>query len=119
MRVLVCGGREFDNLDLFLTSMDDISTRLNFNNKQPITIIEGGARGADFMARCYAKYCGWELKEVKADWKKYGNAAGPLRNQQMLDEEEPDVVIAFPGGNGTRDMIDKARKAGIKVIHCA
>ena len=119
MRILVCGGLEFDDLDLFMTSMDDISTREDFDNKQPITIIEGGAKGADFLARCYAKYCGWEHEPYPANWKKHGKAAGPIRNQQMLEEGKPDLVIAFPGETGTADMVERAHKAGVRVIEVA
>jgi hypothetical protein len=51
-----------------------------------------------------------------ANWDKYGKAAGGIRNQQMLDENEIDTAVAFPGGTGTKDMIKKARKAGICTI---
>ena len=51
-----------------------------------------------------------------ADWNSYGKAAGPIRNKQMLDEGKPDVVIAFPGGTGTANMIMQATKAGVKVV---
>lgn len=96
--------------------MDRISTEEGFDEKQPITVISGGARGADFLARCYAKYCGWEYQEFLADWKKYKAAAGPIRNQWMLDEGKPDLVIAFPGGKGTADMVSRARKAGVRTV---
>lgn len=116
MRVLVCGGREFDDLQLFMETMDDFSTKEDWDNKQPITIIEGGAKGADFLARCWAKYCGWGHAPYPADWKKYGKRAGQIRNQQMLDEGKPDLVIAFPGGAGTADMVRRAKVAGTRVI---
>jgi predicted Rossmann-fold nucleotide-binding protein len=51
-----------------------------------------------------------------ANWPKHGKGAGFIRNQQMLNEGKPDLMIAFPGGKGTADMIEKAIKAGIKVI---
>jgi hypothetical protein len=53
--------------------------------------------------------------ECKADWRKYGAAAGPIRNQRML-EGPPDIVVAFAGGKGTADMVQRARAAGIAVI---
>lgn len=115
MRVLICGGREFDDWQLFIETMDTISAELDFDGNQPITIIEGGAKGADFCARLYAKYCGWEHLPFPAEWKKYGRAAGSIRNTQMLVEGQPDLVIAFPGGNGTADMVKQAREAGIQV----
>jgi hypothetical protein len=53
--------------------------------------------------------------ECKAEWKKYGPAAGPIRNQRMLDWG-PDLVVAFSGGKGTADMVRRARAAGVEVI---
>jgi hypothetical protein len=50
-----------------------------------------------------------------AQWDRYGEAAGPIRNAWMLEFGKPDLVVAFPGGRGTADMISKARKAGIEV----
>ena len=116
MRVLICGGRDFDDYHSFWYSMNDISDKFDFDNKQPITIIQGGAKGADAFARTYAIECGFELENYEANWSKYGPGAGPIRNQQMIDEGKPDLVIAFPGGKGTADMIRRARKAKIKVI---
>jgi hypothetical protein len=51
-----------------------------------------------------------------ADWAKHGRAASPIRNQQMLDEGRPNLVVAFPGGRGTADMVRRARSAGVEVI---
>jgi hypothetical protein len=50
-----------------------------------------------------------------ADWVRHGRAAGPVRNTRMLNDGEPDLVIAFPGGHGTADMVKQARAAGIEV----
>lgn len=115
IKVLICGGREFDDLGLFMTTMSDIQEELDFDGRQPVTIIEGGAKGADFLARCWAKYCGWEHDPYPANWGKYGNRAGPIRNRQMLNEGKPDLVIAFPGGSGTADMVHISKEAGITV----
>ena len=113
MRILVCGSRHFQDYYLLCREMD----KLDLDNKQPITIIEGGARGADRLGKQYAEECGWELEEYPADWDKYGKAAGPIRNQHMLDEGKPDMVIAFlaPNSRGTKDMISRAEKANIPV----
>ncbi len=51
----------------------------------------------------------------EADWHEHGRAAGPIRNARMIAEGRPDLVIAFPGGRGTADMVSRARKAGIEV----
>lgn len=109
MRVLVCGGREFDDWAL----MNRVLAR-HFGHIVP-TIIEGGATGADFLARVYAKYYNLPHEQFPTDWKTHGKAAGAIRNQQMLDQGKPDVVVAFPGSNGTADMVRRAKNAGIKV----
>lgn len=111
MRVLVCGGRKFYNKILFKRTMD----KLHAN--QPITcIIQGGASGADFLAKHWAKAIACvPQEEFKADWGQ-GRSAGPKRNAVMLKDGKPDLVVAFPGGKGTADMVKKARKAGITVL---
>jgi hypothetical protein len=82
-----------------------------------ITIVEGGARGADLMAKHWATLNNVPVEEYKADWDQYGKAAGPIRNKQMLDTGI-DVVIAFPRGRatGTKHMMKIARETGVEVI---
>lgn len=90
---------------------------LNLDEKQPITIISGEARGADTLAKQYAEECGWEYVGYPADWNTYGKRAGPIRNRQMLVEGQPDLVVAFLArdSRGTQNMINQATKAGIPV----
>lgn len=107
MRVLVCGGRDYKDraaVDLVLTLA------------KPSVVIHGGAPGADCLAGAWALKNGVAVEAFPADWKKHGRAAGPLRNQRMLDESKPDYVIAFPGGLGTADMVRRAKAAGLKVV---
>ena len=78
-------------------------------------IIEGGAKGADKLAREWAASRGIPVRTFKADWRRYGRGAGPQRNEQMLDEGKPDLVVAFPGGSGTASMMRLARAAGVRV----
>jgi hypothetical protein len=78
-------------------------------------IIHGGAKGADLFAGKWATMNGIKETAVPADWNKHGRAAGPIRNQLML-EMKPDGVVAFPGGRGTADMANRAEKSGIKVM---
>lgn len=81
-------------------------------------VIQGGARGADRLAGQIAAAFGIDCIEVPAEWDRYGRGAGPKRNQKML-EMEPNLVLAFHEqmdlGKGTRDMVTRARKAGIDV----
>ncbi len=82
-------------------------------------VIHGGARGADTIAGQEAKRRGLEVRVYPALWKKHGRAAGPMRNQQMLDEGKPSEVYAFRRADkpsvGTRDMVQRARSAGVPV----
>lgn len=73
------------------------------------------AKGADELGFDWAISRGVVTERYRADWDKFGKSAGPIRNQQMLTKGVPDLVIAFPGGVGTADMINRAEKAGIPV----
>jgi predicted Rossmann-fold nucleotide-binding protein len=76
-------------------------------------VIEGGASGADRMARQWAINNGINVTTVPANWKAHGKAAGPIRNAQMA--AMGDLVIAFPGGRGTADMVRQADARGLPV----
>jgi hypothetical protein len=78
-------------------------------------LIHGDANGADRLAGEWGTARGITVEAHPADWKKHGRAAGPIRNQKML-EETPALVVAFPGGKGTADMVKKARQAGVEVF---
>jgi hypothetical protein len=110
MRVLVCGGRYFADAELLNRTLDEL------HDKTRITLlIHGAQRGADKLAGSWARGRIVPVKEFPADWRKHGNSAGPIRNRQMLKEGKPDLVIAFPGGVGTADMMEQARAAGVEV----
>ena len=111
MRVLVCGGREYSDCAAVWDALDDLS-----RNHMIECIIEGDAPGADRIAGAWAKRRRVDLRLFPADWEKYGLAAGPIRNQQMIDKGRPNMVLAFPGGKGTEDMIGRARAAGLLVV---
>jgi hypothetical protein len=79
-------------------------------------LIEGEAPGADTLAREWATEQGIPVERYPADWNRHGKAAGPIRNRRMLVEGKPDLVVAFPGGRGTANMISQAEAAGVKVL---
>lgn len=81
-----------------------------------VVVIHGDAKGADTMADSWAVVNWCEIQSYPADWDKYGKRAGYLRNMQMLVEGKPDLVVAFPGGRGTANMIKLAEEAGVEVI---
>ena len=107
MRVLVCGGRDYD---------DKVKLYWELGHIEGITcVISGCARGADTLAIEWAGDNNVTVAPFPADWKTHGKAAGHIRNQQMIDKGKPDLVVAFPGGRGTADMVARAQKAGIQV----
>jgi cysteine synthase len=83
---------------------------------KPTCVIHGAASGADTLADEWAKGKGIYVSAYPANWKLYGKSAGPIRNQQMMDTEHPDLVVAFSGGRGTAHMSRIARKAGVTVL---
>ena len=115
MKILVCGGRDYgltrDERNYIL------DTLMKFYERHKVTeVITGGASGVDTVALNWAKDNNIIHYRCPANWKKYGRAAGYIRNREMLIEHKPDYVIVFPGGSGTEDMRHKAFVADIDVI---
>lgn len=118
--VIVCGGRDYTNRSAVYAALDML------HHISPITLlIEGGAAGADLCGKQWAQDRGVLFHTEDADWDLHGKAAGPIRNKAMLDIQRQAVsesyetryVVAFPGGKGTANMIQQARKcAGVWVI---
>lgn len=116
LTVLFSGSRKFRKIymirDVILEALSE------YEDDRDIVFVHGGAHGVDWTAGFWAGLFEIETRVYPADWNQYGNRAGPIRNQQMLDEEDVDLVLAFPGPNsiGTWDMIKRAQKANIKTI---
>lgn len=100
MRVLVCGGRDYNDAFQLNQEMDSLHREINIAE-----LIHGAARGADSLAAAWAHSRGVADRPFPADWKAHGKSAGFIRNEVMLREGKPDLVVAFPGGKGTADMI--------------
>lgn len=111
MKFIVCGGRDYSDKARVHQVLDGVHKKCTIH-----AIIEGGATGADRLAREWALEKGIQVFTAHANWKLYGNGAGPKRNAAML-ALEPDGVIAFPGGTGTRDMTRIAELSDVKVMH--
>lgn len=89
-----------------------------FDVDDTVTLIHGDAKGADQLSEQVLKRDfkgGFIVERYPADWNRNKKSAGPIRNQRMLDEGKPDLVIAFPGGKGTAHMVKIAREANIEV----
>ena len=114
MRVLVTGGRSYGDRGRVFAELD----RLNLAN--PIScVIHGAAPGADTLADEWALergICQIRYPVTPKEWRTIGRGAGPARNARMLKEGRPSLVMAFPGGRGTADMVRKARAAGVMVM---
>lgn len=113
-RVLVCGGRDYDDQRRVFAVLDDVRRTLG-----KMVIIHGGAKGADSLASLYATQRWLKQRIYRPKWRvegRYDPAAGFNRNIEMLEEETPDLVVAFPGGNGTAHMVRTAKERGFKVM---
>ena len=135
MRVLVCGGRTYGvappdadaaakataerQARRFMDVMDGLHRIHRFHG-----LIHGGAPGADALAATWAAQWGVHADAYPVDWTAQPpgpkrNALGPQRNQRMLDEGKPDLVVSFAGGTGTLDMTNRALKAKVRVVEVA
>jgi hypothetical protein len=114
MRVLVCGGRYYDNADAVHHEL------IGFHWRIPITVmIHGGVSGAGAIAEAWARRNRVAVVRYPPNWECLGKRAEKLRNDFMLADSRPDFVIAFPGGRNTADLVAKASAAGLQVLHAA
>lgn len=111
-RILICGDRNWSDI----ATIEAFISKLQKNT----LIIHGCCLGADTIAGDRAKIHGLPVSEFPAEWSKYGRAAGPIRNQKMIDQAKPSLVIAFHNNlfdsKGTKDMINRALKSSIPVL---
>ena len=118
MRLLVCGPRDCTVRDAVWAAIDSLVGEY-LGDGLPDVLINGCASGADSLAAGWAKTHAVPIVKFPADWRRYGRAAGPIRNQQMLEAGRPTHVLAIQPFDqttpGTQDMIRRARKAGVLV----
>lgn len=127
MRILVTGGRKYGlterERNLILRVMNETFPHdppdETGNYMHTGFLIVGGALGVDSVALDWAvvNWVPWQVYQpTKEEIDLYGpRRAFTRRNQQMLDEGKPDLVLAFQGGGGTADMVARARDAKIPV----
>lgn len=129
--VLVCGGRHYGRVRMG-TPLEQLREAQRKASKEVFIlretldvlhrdrgvskVVDGAASGADQHAYAWATSKGIPTERFKANWRMQGKAAGPIRNARMLTEAKPGLVVAFTGGDGTENMIDQARKAGVEVM---
>lgn len=110
MKIIIAGGRDFNNYDLLARTCND-----NLPFYEELIILSGCARGADTLGEKYATELDIPVKHFPANWDKYNKAAGYIRNKEMA--EYGDKLIAFWDGKskGTKHMIDLARANNLSV----
>lgn len=114
MRVQITGDRNWTDRSVIEKALRVVMTE---TGHAPV-VVHGAARGADSLSGEVAEELGCTVEVYPADWLKYGKAAGPIRNKQMLDTG-PDVVLAFhddlENSKGTRHCVTEAEKRGLEV----
>lgn len=117
LRLLVTGSRDFSDEIVIASGLADVVGRYG---NPAVTLVHGDARGVDKTAAAIGKRLGWNIEKYPADWVRWGNAAGPIRNQIMVDTGA-EVCVAFKaeGSKGTADCIKRAKRAGIRVFEYA
>jgi hypothetical protein len=114
VKAVVGGSRYQQNRNFVFRAMDTLRKELGITS-----VAQGGARGTDELIKVWAESRGVPCRTYEANWDKHGKAAGPIRNSEMLEAEQPDYVVGFPGGRGTADLLKRARswrKRDIAVI---
>ncbi len=112
MKVIVCGSRRWTDSRTIWRVLERLA-----DHHPEVEIIHGAARGADTIAGEVGVALGFKVTAVPAQWEKFGKAAGPMRNKEMLGMA-PDLVYAFRcrgESNGTDNMIKIAKKAGVAI----
>lgn len=112
-RVIIAGGRYFSDYELLQEKCDAF---LQDKTGEDIVIISGHASGADALGERYAEEKGYKIETYTADWKKYGRAAGPIRNEQMANIANALIVFWDGKSRGTKSMINLAKKRGLQVL---
>ena len=125
LRVIVAGGREFNDYELLSNSLTKYFSEKVAENiidsPSQVEFVSGTARGADSLGEKYAYAFGYKVKRFPANWDLYGKRAGYIRNEQMakysVADEKHGVLFAFWDGEsrGTKHMIDLANKHGLEV----
>lgn len=103
--VIIAGSRNFDNFIFLMNCIDFL-----LEESEEVTIISGGARGADNLGEQYASMRGIEVMRMPAEWDKYGRSAGYIRNEEMAKVATHCVIFWDGVSRGSKHMMDLATK---------
>lgn len=115
-RVVVTGGRNYHNSQMVKSVLIHLRQVVVAQQSSRPLVVHGAAAGLDSLVGEYCDRLDIPVAEFPAQWNRYKGRAGPRRNAEMLDVVEPQVVIAFPGGSGTRDCVNAAKRRRIPVL---
>ena len=116
-RILVTGSRDWTNKDAVHAALNVEISRAVDAFLVPVIVHGDCPTGADRIAAEFAEKYDIAVEAYPADWEKHGRAAGPIRNNEMVDRTAA-VCLAFPKPNsrGTKHCMESAAKAGILVV---
>lgn len=109
MNVMVAGSRPITDYDFVSNNIRDILIKNNIDISN-ITIISGGAKGVDLLAKRFALENNTGYLEFLPNWGQFGKSAGIKRNIEML--ENSNFIICFWDGKskGTKFVINYCNK---------
>lgn len=111
MRCIIAGTRKVTNYGLLLRALDECGWR-----DEITSVVSGCAKGGDLLGETWATSQGLPILRHPANWRRDGRAAGPLRNTEMVKNADALIALWDGASNGTRDVIMKARAAGLRVF---
>lgn len=110
MIVAITGGRDPQEID------PEYLVDVTLSSLEITKLVSGNAKGYDTLCEDWAERNGIEIWRFPAKWRIFKNRAGPIRNYEMLKKSNPDLLVAFPGGNGTAHCVRTARKMKIPLL---
>ncbi len=108
MKVIIAGGREVTNPQALTRAIADSGFEIT-------EVVSGGARGADYLGQLWAEENGIPLRHFLPDWLTHGKSGGPIRNRKMAEYAEALIALWDGSSRGTKNMIEEAKKRGLKV----
>lgn len=108
MRTIIAGSRSIDDYQALCKAVQESGFEIS-------QVLSGAATGVDILGERYAREHGLPVLRFPADWKRYGRAAGPIRNRLMAQQAEALIVVMLPNSPGSKNMIQIAHQAGLKV----